>query len=122
MRNAKAIIELERTTLVEEVSWRQMREGDMCTKFLNWVANLNRRNNSIESLIFNGTIFFNHFEIKEHIVQFYSSLYIVQFSWWPKLDDLSFDSVGEVEANWLEKERAFEEYEGFWSGESFEQW
>jgi hypothetical protein len=37
----------------------------------------------------------------------------VQFSWWPKLDDLSFDSIGEVEANWLESERAFEDCEVF---------
>jgi hypothetical protein len=44
-------------------------------------------------------------------VQFYNNLYSEQFSWWPKLDGLSFDSIGEVEANWLE--RVFEEGE-FW--------
>jgi hypothetical protein len=34
-----------------------------------------------------------------------------QFSWQLTLDDLSFESIGEVEANWLE--RAFEESEVF---------
>jgi hypothetical protein len=36
-------------------------------------------------------------------VQFYNKLYTEQFSWQPKLNGLSFDSIGEVEANWLER-------------------
>jgi hypothetical protein len=44
-------------------------------------------------------------------VQFYNILFTQQFSWRPKLDDLSFDSMDEVEAIWLE--RAFEEEEVF---------
>lgn len=44
-------------------------------------------------------------------MQFYNSLFTQQFSWRPKLDDLSFDSMDEVEAIWLE--RAFEEEEVF---------
>jgi hypothetical protein len=44
-------------------------------------------------------------------VQYYSSLYTEQFNWRPKLDVLSFNSIGEVEANWLE--RAFKEGEVF---------
>jgi hypothetical protein len=67
------------------------------------MANSDRRNNNIESLMVNGTacliiiIIFYHSEIREHIVQFYNSLFIEQFRWWPKLVGLSFESIGEVE-------------------------
>jgi predicted aconitase len=36
-------------------------------------------------------------------------MYTEHFKWQPKLDSLSFDSIGEAEANWLE--RVFEEGE-----------
>lgn len=48
-------------------------------------------------------------EINEHIMQFYNNLYTEQFKWQPKLDSLSFDSIGEMVANWLES--VFEEGE-----------
>jgi predicted LPLAT superfamily acyltransferase len=51
--------------------------------FFTQVANSNRRNNSIEYLMVNGTIFTDHSKISEHIVQFYDSLYTKQFSWRP---------------------------------------
>jgi hypothetical protein len=38
-------------------------------------------------------------------------MYFKQFSWRPKLNDFSVESIGEVEANWLE--RVFEEVEVF---------
>jgi hypothetical protein len=41
----------------------------------------------------------------------YDSLFNKQFSWWPRLDGLSFDSIGEDDTIWLE--RAFEEDEVF---------
>jgi hypothetical protein len=44
-------------------------------------------------------------------VQLYNYLYTEQFSWRPKFDGLSFNSIGVVEANWLERE--FEEGEVF---------
>jgi hypothetical protein len=52
------------------------------------------------------TISSNHPKIREHIVQYYNSLYTRQFSWRSMLDDLSFESISKVEANWLE--RAYE--------------
>jgi hypothetical protein len=55
-------------------------------------------------LLVDGTISTDQVEISEHIVQFYKNLYVEQFSWWPMLDDLSFDYIGEVEANWLERD------------------
>jgi hypothetical protein len=54
--------ELEMTTLLEEVSWRQklralwLREGDKCTKFFHQVANSKRMNCSIEQLVVNGIV------------------------------------------------------------------
>jgi hypothetical protein len=53
-------MELERTLLCEEISWRQksralrLKEGDKNTKFFHRVANSNRRVNSIESLMVDG--------------------------------------------------------------------
>jgi hypothetical protein len=67
----------------------------------------NRRFNSIESLIVDGPTSTSQVEISEHVVKFYYKLYTEQFSWQPKLDGLPFDSIGKVEANWLE--RVFEE-------------
>jgi hypothetical protein len=67
MRKAKAICDLERTTLAEVVSWKHksrvlwLREGDKCTEFFHRVSNSNSKNNSIESLMVNGTISTYHF-------------------------------------------------------------
>jgi hypothetical protein len=46
-----------------------------------------------------------------HIVQFYNQLCFEQFSLRPKLDVLSFNSIGVDMASWLE--RAFKESEVF---------
>jgi hypothetical protein len=54
--------EVEASILQEEICWRQksrvrwLKEGDKCTKFFHLVANANRRNNSIKSLIVNGCL------------------------------------------------------------------
>jgi hypothetical protein len=40
--------------------------------------------------------------IREHIVQYYDSLFSEQFSWRPKLDGLAFDSIDVEEALGLE--------------------
>jgi hypothetical protein len=118
LRKAAVINELERTTLLEEVSWRQklralwLREGDKCTKFFHRVANSNRRNNSIEQLVVNGTVCSDQSRIREHIVQFYDNLFTERFSWCTRLDGLLLDSIGGgEEANWLE--RPFEDDEVF---------
>ena len=51
---------------------RWLKEGDKCTKFFHQVANANRRNNSIESLIANGLPTSDPTIISDHIVGFYS--------------------------------------------------
>jgi hypothetical protein len=81
------------------------------THFFHRGANLNRRNNTVESFVINGSVSLDFSEIREHILQFYKSLYSKQFSWQSELDGLSFDSIGAEEALWLE--RAFEESEIF---------
>jgi hypothetical protein len=78
-------------------------------KFFHKVANSNRRKNSIDPLLIDGILSSNRVEISEHIVQFYKELYTEQFSWRPLLDGLSFDSTGEAESIWMERE--FEERE-----------
>lgn len=37
-------------------------------------------------------------------MQFYIKLYLDQFSWRPKLDALSFTSIGDDEGSWLERD------------------
>jgi hypothetical protein len=88
-----------------------MREGDKSIGFFHKVANSNRRNNLIDSLIVDGYISLNSKEIREHILQFYTRLYSEQFSWRPKLDGLLFNSIDVEEATWLERD--FEESEVF---------
>jgi hypothetical protein len=36
-------------------------------------------------------------------VQFYNRLFTEQFSWWPKLDSLAFDSINEEATTLLER-------------------
>lgn len=60
-------------------------------------------------MLVDGNVSTDQVEINEHIMQFYNNLYTEQFKWQPKLDSLSFDSIGETVANWLES--VFEEGE-----------
>jgi hypothetical protein len=72
-RKATLINDLERSTLLEEVSWRQnsralcIREGDKRTKFFHQVTNSNRRNNAIQQLV-NDIVCSDQTRIREHIV------------------------------------------------------
>jgi len=88
--------DLERIILQEEISWRQkskalwLKEGDKCTKFFHWIANSNRRSNFIESVSVNGSVTSAQPAIRDHIVQFYESLFSEQYNWRPRLDGLGF--------------------------------
>jgi len=70
------------------------------------VANSNRRNNTGDSLIVNGSLSSDSTEIKEYIV--YMQMFSEQYSWRP---GLSFQAIGEEEGSWLERD--FEESEVF---------
>jgi len=93
--------ELEMSIILEEVSWRQksralwLREGDNNTRFFHRLANLHRRNNSVESLVVNGTVMSDSVEIKEPIVNFYKSCILKNIC-----GDQSWMAVHSVQLMW----------------------
>ena len=54
--------DLEKAALLEEISWRQkskvlfLKEGDSNTRFVHGMANSNRRNNCIKTLMIDGAV------------------------------------------------------------------
>ena len=81
------------------VKW--LKEGDKCTKFFHLMANSNKRFNTIDSLLIDGSLSFDLVAIREHAVNFYESLFAKSLSWRPRLDDLEFDSLSIGEASSL---------------------
>jgi hypothetical protein len=117
-RRRLLVSDLEASLLQEEISWRRksrvrwLKEGDKCTKFFHQVASANMRNNSIESLIVDGSSTLDPTCIGEHIVKYYESLFSEPLSWRPRLDNLEFDRLNGEEASSLKaplKEREFRE-------------
>jgi hypothetical protein len=78
-------------------------------KFFHLVANANRKNNSIDSLVMNGSPTSDPEIISDHIVSFYDSLFTEPLSWRPWLHNLEFDMLSDTEATGLED--PFEEKE-----------
>jgi hypothetical protein len=107
--------DLEASLLQEEIIWRQksrvrwLKEGDKCTKFFYQVASANRRNNTIESLIVDGSPTSDLACIGEHVVNYYESLFSEPLSWRSRLDNLEFNRLNGEEASSLED--PFEERE-----------
>jgi hypothetical protein len=95
LKKAKLVRELEKCSLMEDVSWRQksrvmwLKKGDKCTRFFHSIDNPNRRYNSMDSLLISNTP--NQTEIGEHIVKFYQTLFTKLCRWRPMVDGLSFD-------------------------------
>jgi len=114
-KKTEIVREIERCSLLEEVSWRQksrvfwLKEGDKCTKFFHSIANSNRRYNSIDSLWIGDTLTSNKSNIGDHVVEFYQKLFHELSRWRLRVDGISFDSISDSDASWLE--RAFEEEE-----------
>ena len=86
-----------------------MKEGDRNTRFFHKVANSHRKYNRVEVLRINGVLSDDPTEVKDHVVQFYQSLYSERNTWRPKMDNQDFLSIDEEEKNW--SERDFEEKE-----------
>jgi exonuclease III len=92
-----------------ETSWRQksrelwLKEGDNNTKFFHGMANSHRRSNHIENLEEEGVVFHEDQDIREHVVQFYQSLYQENEAWRPKVDGLPLDSIRAGDRAWLER-------------------
>ena len=105
--------DIEKLTLLEEISWRQksrvlhLRVGDTNTKFFHRMANSNRRNNSIESLMFDGILFSNQGMIADCITQFFVNLYSEQQVDQLLLEVLVFPRKSDDNANW--QDRPFKE-------------
>ena len=76
--------DLEKAALLEEISLRQkskvlfLQDGDSNTRFFHRMANSNRRNNCIESLMINGAVSTNKDRIVDHVEQFFMNLYSKQ--------------------------------------------
>jgi hypothetical protein len=107
--------ELEKTLLLDEVSWRQksrvqwLKEGDKNTKFFHRTANANRRNNCIESMTNEELKWKTLDEIREGIVAFYKDLYSEREHWRPVLGGVEFSSLEAEEATHLERPFSEEE-------------
>ena len=69
--------ELEKTTLLEEICWRQksralfLKEGDRNTKFFHRITNSHRRCNTIDRLMVDGEISTDQGLIEGCITQFH---------------------------------------------------
>ena len=117
LTHTRTKMELEKTILLEEISWRQksralwLREGDKNTRFFHRVANSNRRVNTIGKLYVSGEIIEDQGIIQAHIVDFYQSLYEDSGAYRPLLDGLDFTPLEDADAVWLE--RQFDEDEIF---------
>jgi hypothetical protein len=109
-RERKSLLcrDIERALLQEEISWKQksrvkwLKEGDKCTKFFHLMANSNKRFNTIDFLLIDGSLSSNPIAIREHAANFYESMFAESMSWRPRLDDLEFDSLSTGEASSLE--------------------
>jgi hypothetical protein len=65
------------------------------------MANSNRRNNSISTLLIDGEMSTDQTAICEAITQFYIGLYTDEVGWRPKLDRLSFPLLFDDDVGWL---------------------
>ena len=101
--------ELIRLAHLAETSWRQksrvlwLKEGDNNTKFFHGMANSHRRSNYIEKLEEEGVLYDEDQAIKDHVVQFYQSLYHENEEWRPKVDELPLDPIRAGDQEWLER-------------------
>ena len=76
-----------------------LREGDANTKFFHRMANSNRRNNDIESLMVNGILSSDQGMITDCITQFFMNLYSEQQVDQPFLEVLVFPKISDDRAD-----------------------
>ena len=85
------------------------REGDAKTKFFHRMANSNRKNNGIESLMVDGILSSDQGKIADCITQFFMNLYSEQQVLRPFPEVLVFPRIFGDNADWLD--RPFEKAE-----------
>ena len=85
------------------------REGDAKTKFFHRMANSNRKNNGIESLMVDGILSSDQGKIADCITQFFMNLYSEQQVLRPFPEVLVFPRISDDNADWLD--RPFEKAE-----------
>lgn len=99
----------------DEIKWKTrsrcqwLKEGDQNTKFFHWPALAWLRGNRILALQNDNVCLVEKEDIIDHITCFFSSLYSKEDWTKPSLDDIAFNSIGEDEVAWLERD--FEEDE-----------
>ena len=80
------------------------------------MANSNRRNNSISTLLIDGELSTDQTAIGEAITQFYTGLYMDEVGWRPKLDKLDFPILSNDDAGLLVRPFDEEEVVGVMKG------
>ena len=101
----RIVVELEKTNLLKEISWRQksraiwLKERDVNTRFFHHLENSNKRYNSISTLFINGDMSTD----PATITQYYNGLYMEEVEWRPKLDGLEFSMIFAKDVAWLNK-------------------
>ena len=88
-----------------------LKEGDANTKFFHRMANSNRKNNGIKSLMVNGSLSLDQGIIADYITHFFMNLYSEQQTDRRFPDSLGFLMISGDNADWLE--RPFEKAEIF---------
>ena len=105
----RVILEVKRLASLEEISLRQksrvlwLKEGDNNSKFSHQMANSHRKNNYLGDLEVDGVVYEDKAEVVAQVVGFYQKLYKETETWQPVVDDLNFDTIGEVENGLLER-------------------
>ena len=108
-KKALLVADLERTSLLEEISWRKkskafwLLEGDKNTKFFHRLANSNHRYNSISTLSINGELSSDFDAISEFITLSYNRLFTEEECQRPLLDGLDFSMISNEDVVWLER-------------------
>ena len=67
------------------------------------MANSHRKNNYLGDLEVDGVVCEDKAEVVAQVVGFYQKLYKETETWRPVVDDLNFDTIGEVENGLLER-------------------
>lgn len=80
-----------------------MKEGDNNTKFFHKKANSHKRNNQMTCIEVDGRCYEDEYDIRDQVVQFYTTLYQEDEGWRPDVDGLSFESIGEEARCMLER-------------------